>query len=101
MGLEFASKESGGEQVSYLEGDLPDEAEPFFREDSYEPHRCEICQKSLSVEGRDYCLACAAIEDAEEAAARALPVLKPIEQRPVELDAKLWSEWKRIAEKMS
>jgi hypothetical protein len=85
--------------MSYLEGDLPDEAEPFFREDSYEPHKCEICHKSLSVEGSDYCLACSELEAAEEAAA--LPVLQPIEQRPVELNAVLWKEWKSIAEKMS
>jgi len=29
-----------------------------------------------------------------------LPVLKPIEVKPVELNAQLWAEWKRIAEKL-
>jgi hypothetical protein len=30
----------------------------------------------------------------------AIPVLEPITVKPVELDALLWAEWKRIAERM-
>jgi tRNA isopentenyl-2-thiomethyl-A-37 hydroxylase MiaE len=30
-----------------------------------------------------------------------IPVLEPITVRPVELNAVLWDEWKRIAEKMA
>jgi predicted amidophosphoribosyltransferase len=29
-----------------------------------------------------------------------IPVLQPITVRPVELNAQLWSEWKRLAEKL-
>jgi hypothetical protein len=85
--------------MSYISGDRFDE--PFFVEKDFEPHRCERCAKSLSVEGSDYCLACGELEAAEEAAATvALPILQPIPERPVELNAVLWQEWKRLAEKL-
>lgn len=84
--------------MSYISGDRFDE--PFFVDQDFEPHKCERCAKSLSVEGRDFCLACAAIEDAEEAAAQLTEFAKIplITQRPV--PGPSFAEIKRVIDKM-
>ena len=75
---------------------------------------CTVCRNAPATD-EDYCAACAelvAALDANEAlscadvirilqdevARRDIPLLQPITVRPVELNAKLWAEWRRIAE---
>jgi hypothetical protein len=62
---------------------------------------CEICGKPTKLYGdANYCPQCQARVDLEEQEAdtvRALPILQPITERPVELNAKLWAEWKSMA----
>jgi hypothetical protein len=80
------------------------------------PCLCEICKQECTLDGdNNYCTACQELVDAldanealscadvvrilqDEVARRDLPLLQPITVRPVELNAKLWAEWKRIAE---
>lgn len=87
--------------MSFIPGDEYHQDEPFFTEDEC---RCEICGEVCELEGdANYCDSCEAQVDREESEAetvRDLPVLRPIPERPVELNAKLWSEWKRLAEKL-
>jgi hypothetical protein len=63
---------------------------------------CDDCKQDYPVDGDDVCAGCRILRDIEETAetVRDLPILKPIEQRPVELNAVLWREWRRISEKM-
>lgn len=86
--------------MSYQPGDRFDE--PLFDSDEV---CCEICGEACTLHGdNNWCDACQAKVDREEQEAetvRDLPILRPIAQRPVELNAVLWQEWKRLAEKMS
>ena len=86
--------------MSYQAQDRYDE--PLFEIDEV---CCEICGKACTLHGdNNWCDVCQERIDREEQEAetvRDLPILRPIEQRPVELNAVLWQEWKRLAEKMS
>jgi hypothetical protein len=74
--------------------------------------RCERCGDYDCVSGNAiFCDRCVALEEAEAAVVEQMdryiagelpeiPVLEPITVRPVELNAALWQEWKRIAEKL-
>jgi hypothetical protein len=85
---------------------IPDDYDQFYAElDARTEFPCEICGEACTLHGdNNYCDVCQERIDREEQEAetvRDLPILRPIEQRPVELNAVLWQEWKRLAEKMS
>jgi hypothetical protein len=83
---------------------IPDDYDQFWSDfDQAKFYRCERCHKSLAADGDDYCVGCRAQIDHEESLEEtmpSIPVLQPIIERPVELNAQLWAEWKKIAERL-
>jgi hypothetical protein len=91
--------------MSYIPGDPldgPDALDLILAELLPAPIFCELCGRECQLhDDNNWCDECEARTEAEEAAMLAeLPLLEPITARPVELNAQLWAEWKRIAEKL-
>jgi hypothetical protein len=97
--LIFSSKDQGGD-MSILDQDY----HPYHFTERREV-MCEICKQPCVLHhDNSYCDECQERIDREEQEAetvRDLPILRPIAQRPVELNAVLWQEWKQSVSKRS